>query len=145
MGHALSSLTYSSAALQSSSSEDLDYDEMSRRDTSGVLEKSRPQSQHLICDGKDEAEAPSIPRGYAYGHGGPAYGNGYGFIRMKADRSGDGSLPSSPMEEKDGVFLYRNRKLARYSMSRSESRGSMHSERAREIVRKLKGKLADEL
>lgn len=107
--------------------------------------RGRPRTANSpIPESPEESALPELPHGYAYGHGGAKYGNGYGFVRVLSDQSSKGSLPATPTEEREGFFGVRGKKLGRGSVSRSDSRASIHSERAREIVKRFKTKAGEE-
>ncbi|KAJ2898911.1 hypothetical protein MKZ38_003595 [Zalerion maritima] len=143
--HALKHIRYSPAIMHSSSSESLcddDDDAVAPPD----VPRSRPVSQNSphIQISEEKENIPPLPQGYAYGHGGAKYGNGYGYIKVLPEHGGKGSLPGTPVDEKDGFFGGKGKKLVKGSVSRRDSRGSIHSDRTREIVRRLKHKVGDE-
>lgn len=132
-----------------------------------LRDKTYQPSPTYQADSEEESAPADIPRnrgpsstmrdsaspwpGYAYGHGGVAYGHGYGFVRLlPEDKSGknsrNGSLPGTPAEEKDGFFSGKGKKalVAAGAFGRSDSRGSISSERAKEAIRRLSGRNGNE-
>ena len=116
VGHALQSLRYSPVTLSSSSSEYLN-DECEAGMTLDV-----PHSRRGSGDSAQASEETPSHQGYAYGHGGAKYGNGYGFIKIRPEIGGTDSVPGTPAEEKDGFLVAKGKKLVRQKLVRSDNR-----------------------